>query len=130
MLCRCRPYAKPACRGFTLAEVLAAMLFMAIVIPVAVEGLRVASRAGEFGMRKMVAARVAERLLNELVVNGQSAQTGQSGVVEEGLLQYRWTSTMEPWTLGPLRLVTVAVTYPVQGEQYELRLSTLVDSTR
>ena len=31
--------------GFTLAEVLAALAFMAIVIPVAVQGLRIASRA-------------------------------------------------------------------------------------
>src|SRR2546427_2640107 len=33
--------------AFTLAEVLAALAFMAIVIPVAVNGLRVANRAGQ-----------------------------------------------------------------------------------
>ena len=33
-------------RAFTLAEVLAALLFMAIVIPVALHGMSVASRAG------------------------------------------------------------------------------------
>ena len=33
--------------GFTLAEVLAALLFMAIVIPTAVHGLRVASLAAD-----------------------------------------------------------------------------------
>ena len=51
--------------GFTLAEVLAALVFMAIVVPVAVEGLRVANLAGQVGQRKTVAARVADRVLNE-----------------------------------------------------------------
>ena len=32
--------------GFTLAEVMAALVFMAIVIPVALEGLSIATRAG------------------------------------------------------------------------------------
>ena len=60
------------CRSaFTLIEVLAALVFMAVVIPVAVEGLRVASRAGEVGRRKAVAGRIAESMLNELIVTGQ-----------------------------------------------------------
>src|SRR5215207_7041870 len=58
--------------AFTLAEVLAALAFMAIVIPVAVNGLRVANLAGQVGERKAVAARVAERVLNEWTVTGAS----------------------------------------------------------
>src|SRR6266567_846947 len=54
--------------AFTLAEVLAALLFMAIVIPVALEGMHVASRAGSVAVRKREAARVAERILNESLV--------------------------------------------------------------
>src|SRR5437899_934923 len=54
--------------AFTLAEVLAALLFMAIVIPVALEGMHVASRAGSVAVRKREAARVAERLLNESII--------------------------------------------------------------
>ena len=54
--------------GFTLAEVLAAMLFLAIVIPAAVEVLHVASLAGEVAARKSEAARVADRILNESIV--------------------------------------------------------------
>src|ERR1700683_344341 len=53
-------------RAFTLIEVLAAMLFMAIVIPVAMEGLRMASLGGEVAQRKMVAARLASKIINEL----------------------------------------------------------------
>lgn len=114
--------------GFTLAEVLAALLFMAIVIPVAVEALRVAGRAGTVAARKAAAARVADRLLNELVVSGQWQRAGQSGTWVEGLHEYIWTLEEEPWEWGALRQLTVRVSYPVQGLEHEVRLSTLVDA--
>ena len=44
--------------AFTLAEVLAALLFMAIVIPAAVEGLHIASLAGTVAARKGEAAHI------------------------------------------------------------------------
>ena len=65
--------------GFTLAEVLAALAFMAIVIPVAVRGLQIASRAGVIAQRKSIAARVGERVINEVVVARQWNQGTQSG---------------------------------------------------
>lgn len=115
--------------GFTLAEVLAALVFMAIVIPVAVQGLRVANLAGQVGERKAVAIRIAERALNELVVTRQWQTASQEGRVQEGPVAYRWTMRLEPWNLGALRLLTVQVTFPAQGQDYDVRLSTLVDPT-
>src|SRR6266513_339917 len=64
--------------AFTLAEVLAALLFMAIVIPVAVQGLRIASRAGSVAERKSAAARVAEKILNENLVTTNWNRSEQS----------------------------------------------------
>jgi type II secretory pathway pseudopilin PulG len=116
--------------GFTLVEVLAALLFMAIVIPVAVQGLQIANRAGQVGLRKTAAAQVAERVLNELVITRQWLSGAPSGVVQDGGLQYRWTSRALPWNQqNVLRLLTVEVTFPVQGREYDVRLSTVVDST-
>jgi type II secretory pathway pseudopilin PulG len=115
--------------GFTLAEVLAALVFMAIVIPVAVQGLRVANLAGQVGERKAVAIRIAERALNELVVTRQWQTSAQNGSTQEGPVPYRWVMRLEPWNQGALRLLTVQVTFPVQGQDYDVRLSTLVDTT-
>src|SRR2546425_815074 len=70
--------------GFTLAEVLAALVFMAIVIPVAVEGLQIANRAGQVAVRKGEAMRVADRILNESIVTTNWSKSGQSGSVIEG----------------------------------------------
>src|SRR5262245_38708132 len=122
--------AKQARQAFTLAEVLAALAFMAIVIPVAVEGLRVANLAGQVGQRKVVAARIAERVLNERVVTSQApTATSQRGVVQDGVQQYQWFVHSELWPEDSMRVVTVEVTFPVQGQTYDVRLSTLTDTS-
>jgi type II secretory pathway pseudopilin PulG len=113
--------------GFTLAEVLAAMLFMAIVIPVAIMGLRLASQAGAVATRKAIATRIGERVLNEMIVTGQTQKSSQAGQTREGQQDYRWSLTLEPSGLDTLRVATVQVFYPVQGHEYDVRLSTLVN---
>src|SRR5258705_10569440 len=88
--------------GFTLAEVLAALVFMAIVIPVAVQGLRVANLSGQVAERKSVAARVAERLLNELIVTQQWKESTQGGTVQENHYEYSWQLTKDAWSKDAL----------------------------
>jgi prepilin-type N-terminal cleavage/methylation domain-containing protein len=118
-------------RGFTLAEVLAALVFMAIVIPVTLQGVRIASRAGSVAERKAVAARLAERKLNELIVTGQWQSSASWGTLSEGWQTYDWEVESESWAEdGVMRVLTVRVTVPVQGEDYDVRISTLVDATQ
>ena len=157
-----RPPGRPGRReraqaGFTLAEVLAALLFMAIVIPVAMQGLQVASRAGVVAVRKAEAARVADRLLNESIVTTNWNQSMQSGVVIEDDRSYRWSLRSEQWNQAltnqtltsssgmgvaiasqptvdqstanqvTMNLLTVEVTYVVQSQEFSVRESTLVN---
>jgi prepilin-type N-terminal cleavage/methylation domain-containing protein len=75
-------------RGFTLIEVLASLLLMAIVIPVAMQGVSTASRAGLLGQRKAAAMRVAERMLEELVITGDTSQSTASGTLQDGDFTY------------------------------------------
>ena len=121
------------CAGFTLAEVLAALVFMAILIPVALEGLSIASRAGEVAARKGEAALLAERLLNQAVVEGSWDKALQNGTARQGIRDFRWTLRSEPWTLDPyqsaMRLLTVEVVFTARGQDYPVRMSTLVDSS-
>ena len=116
-----------AASAFTLAEVLAALLFMAIVIPVAMQGLRISSRAGELAERKREAARVAERILNESIVTTNWSKSASSGVVQEGDREYRWSLRNESWTQSTMKLLSVEVAFPVQGEDYTVQLSTLAN---
>ena len=114
--------------GFTLAEVLAALLFMAIVIPVALQGLHVASLAGEVAQRKGDAARVAERILNENLITTNLSQASQTGTLVEGPREYRWTLRNENWNQDAMQVLSVEVVYVVQGRDYSVRLSTLANS--
>ncbi len=118
--------------AFTLAEVMAALVFMAIVIPVALEGLSIASRAGEVAARKSEAALVAERVLNENLVTTNWTQTLQSGAIRQGLRDFQWTLHNDPWNGDPgqpdMRQLTVEVTFVAQGRDYSVHLSTLAST--
>ena len=122
------------CAAFTLAEVLAALLFLAIVIPTAVEALHIASLAGEVAARKSAAARVADRILNESLVTTNWSSGLQSGTVTEGILDFRWKLTSQSWTPDPvqsaqsMQLLTAEVTYSAQGKDYSVKLSTLANA--
>ena len=113
--------------GFTLVEVLAALLFLAIVIPTAVEALHVATLSGEVAIRKGAAARVADRVLNESIVMTNWNTGTQSGTVTEGVEDYNWTLTSQTWPQDSMQLLTVEVHYPAQGKDYSVKLSTLAD---
>jgi type II secretory pathway pseudopilin PulG len=116
--------------GFTLAEVLAALLMMAIIIPIALQGMTIVSRAAVMGQRKTAAMRVAERVLNEqlaVVVQGQAIPASASGTEEEGGMSYTWTMTTAVWPQDTMTQMTVHVTFTSQGNPYVMSLSTLYD---
>jgi hypothetical protein len=115
------------CAAFTLAEVLAALLFLAIVIPTAVEVLHVASLAGEVAVRKSAAARVADRILNESLVTTNWSNGSQSGTVTEGVLDFNWKLTSQSWPEDAMQWLTAEVTFSAQGKAYSVKLSTLAN---
>jgi Tfp pilus assembly protein PilV len=124
----CRtPRATHRTSGFTLAEVLAALMFLAIVIPTAVEALHVASLAGEVAARKSEAARVADRVLGESIVTTNWTAGVQSGTITEGMLDFRWQLTAQSWPQDSMQLLTAQVTYSAQGKDYSVHLSTLAN---
>jgi hypothetical protein len=117
--------------AFTLAEVLAAMLFLAIVIPAALEALHVAGLAGEVAARKGAAVRLADRLLNESIVTTNWNMGSQGGTATEGAQEFRWTLNNQNWpadTTAGMRLLTAKVIFSAQGHDYSVELSTLANS--
>lgn len=118
-----------ACSGFTLAESLAALAFLAVVIPVAVYAVQVANLAGVVAERKVIAAQVADRVLNELVVTGRWNTSGR-GTEQEGRYSFDWRSESVSWERPTLRQASVIVTYKVQGKEYEIRATTILDSAQ
>ena len=98
---------------------------MAIVIPTAIHGTQIASRAGIAAQRKSVALRLADGLLEQLIVENSWASSSQNGSFGEGTEGYQWKISSEGWGNGDLSLVSVEVSYLVQGRTYSVTLSTL-----
>lgn len=113
--------------GFTLAEVMAAMLFLAVVIPVAVEVLHVSTLAGEVAVRKGMAARIADRVLNESLVTTNWSYGTQSGVATENGLNFNWTLSRQGWAVdSAMEQLTAEVKFTAQAKEYSVKLDSLV----
>ena len=98
---------------------------MAIVIPVAVEALHIASVSGEIAVRKGEAARIAGNVLNENVATTNWNRSA-SGTLTENGHEFQWSLRNEFWAADPgLQLVTAEVTFSAQGRDYAVHLCTL-----
>ncbi|MCP5528438.1 MAG: type II secretion system protein [Verrucomicrobiales bacterium] len=124
-----RPRFRAERGGFTFAEVLAAMVFLAVLVPVVIEGLTLANRAAEVAERKTIATQLAANKLNEIVITEAWSATNSSGDFGEVWPGFRWESTSRTWSEDAMTELAVVVTYAVQGRDYTVTLSTLVDTS-
>ena len=81
-------------RGFTLVEVLAALLLIAIVLPAVMKGISLASNAGSDARRRTEAAGLAESKLAEIVATRQWRLGNLSGDFTPDWPDYRWEATL------------------------------------
>ncbi len=112
--------------AFTFVEILAAMLFMAIVIPVTMQGLRVASDAGTLAVRKATATQLAETMLNELAVTDEWRSGTQAGSFQSPYQDFKWEISNEPWLETGILQLSIKVTFPLRNREFDIYFSTLV----
>jgi type II secretory pathway pseudopilin PulG len=119
--------------GFTLVEVLASLMFLAILVPAVVSALSLSSRISELSGRRAVAVELAENQLNEeLMANNWMTGNSTKGDFGTGYLGYTWEMTQSTWsgdTLNSMTELAMEVTFPVQGRPQKVRLTTLVSQT-
>jgi prepilin-type N-terminal cleavage/methylation domain-containing protein len=111
-------------RAFTLIEVLATLLLMGIVIPVAFRGVNVALAAASSARHQAEAATLAETKLNESVSQGDF-NTGGQGDFGTDFPLYRWTLQTTQHDLDVTE-VMVTVNWSERGDNRALNLSTFV----
>lgn len=117
------------CSAFTFIEVLASLLFMAIVIPAVVTALTISNRAAIVSERTNVAVQLAENRLNELLLDN-TWSTGESrGEFGADWPGFRWQLTQTTWEIDNLTELTIEVFFPVQGQEQSVQLSTLVSES-
>ena len=116
-------------KAFTFAELLAAMLFMAILIPVTIQGLTLANRAGVVAERSKIAAQLADQMLAENVATKQWKTGSKSGNFGNDWPGYQWTMQNQSWGKDTVRQVSLNVSFLVQEREYNVQVSTLVADT-
>jgi type II secretion system protein I len=118
-----------AITGFTFVEVLAALTFLAILIPSVLGALSLANRAAVMSERETVALQLADNKLNELIVTDQWSSGNGGGDFGQDYTGYRWEMSQATSTDTQMTEVTVTVYFQVQGKEHSVSLTTLHSST-
>ena len=117
---------RPPYGGFTLVEMLASLALVAIVLPVAMEGISLATSTAGLARQQLEAANLAQTKLAELLATG-AWQTGVlSGDFGEDRPAYRWTGQVTEYEGTTLQQLDVRVGWTTRGMDYSMRLATLV----
>src|SRR4051812_19730609 len=112
-------------RGFTLIEVLATMMLLAIVLPVTMQALSVSLSAASSARHLTEASGLARAKLNELIATAQwdNTSSGDFGADNPG---YRWETSNAARDYGVTEIM-IRVSWTERGQERQLSLSTLID---
>ena len=116
-------------RGFTFVEMLAAMAFLGILIPVVVSALMVSNRAAGVAERSTIAMQLGENRLGEMMLGDAWTSESSRGDFGADWPGYRWEMKQADWNSGAMTELTLDVFFQVQGREHEVRLSTLVNES-
>ena len=112
--------------GFTFIELLATIVLIGIIMPVAMRSIGLCTRLGGQSRRQIEAASLARTKLTELT-SSQDWQTSEKrGDFGSDWPGYQWTAAVSNWTDSVVSQLDLTVTWQSQGQQRSLTLSTLV----
>jgi prepilin-type N-terminal cleavage/methylation domain-containing protein len=112
-------------RGFTLIEVLATLVLLGIVVPVAMRGVSIALAAATTARRTAEAATLADAKLNELIADGSWQTSGTTGNFAPDHPEYTWTCENVSRDYGTNEVV-LHVKWMQRGAEKVVSISTLV----
>ena len=112
--------------AFTLVETLATLTLVAIILPVAMRGISLATSAASLARRQAEAGSLAEAKLNEMIATDAWQTANLSGDFGLDGPDYRWSADVRDWQGATLRQLSVSVTWTARGKPRAVTLSTLV----
>ena len=140
------PPRRRRCRagGFSFIEALAALLLIALVVPVAIRGVSLAAAAGGRAAERAEAMQLADMKLQELVATGAwrdgrlqgDFSRSPSGELMQGLdaaprtERFQWEVQLVPWMEASLQELTLRVWWTSGTQERQVVLSTLVATER
>ena len=113
--------------GFTLIEVLATMVLMAIVLPVAMKAVSLATMTAGASRHRTEASALAEAKLSELIATSPWQASGTlAGNFGDDWPEYRWQAEVQQWVDSSMEELDVHVLWTSRGSEEFITVSTLV----
>ena len=115
--------------GFTLIEVLAAMMLIAIALPAIIKGIDLATNVSSTARHRNEAIGLGESKLKEIVVAVEWQGGQMSGDFGADWPNYHWQASVFNWPLDQtgvgIQEIDLVVTWPARGRTDSCKLSTL-----
>ncbi|MFC1494451.1 type II secretion system protein [Thermodesulfobacteriota bacterium] len=113
-------------RGFTLLEILATFVLVAIIIPVAMEGISLSTKMASNSKHKIVAGALAEKKLTEILITRDWVNGDQKGNFGVDYNDYDWRFEVLDWEGEELiRQIDLYVEWVSSGKNRSVVISTL-----
>jgi prepilin-type N-terminal cleavage/methylation domain-containing protein len=113
-------------RGFTFIELLATVVLIGLIMPVAMRSIGLCTRMAGQSRKQVEAASLAKMKLTELTVTGDWQNGNQKGDFGADWPGYQWNALVTNWTDTSVRQLDLTVTWQLAGIQRKITLSTLV----
>jgi len=113
-------------RAFTLIEILATLVLVAIILPVAMSGISLALATADESRHETEAASLAQNKMAEIVACEQWHNASLSGDFGPDRPDYRWSAQVSDWQGTQVRQLDVRVLWNNRGRDRSVTLTTLV----
>jgi len=107
-------------------EILATLVLVAIILPVAMSGISLALSVADESRRQTEAASLAQTKIAEIVAEQQYQNTSLAGDFAPDRPEYRWVSQVTDWQGTTLKELDVQVFWNSKNRERSITLSTLV----
>jgi type II secretion system protein I len=113
--------------GFTMIEVLAALLLIGLVLPAVMKGISMVSILASDSDHRYEALDLAETKLAEVLLEKTwQTSSSMSGRFDDEYEEYEWVLDVSNWTQADIKQVDIFVYWQQRNRQREIQLSTLV----
>ncbi len=114
-------------KGFTLLEILATFVLIAIILPVAMEGISLSTKMAGDSKRKIEAGTLAEIKMTDLLINEDWTGGDDSGDFGSDYPDYTWRYEVKDWESEDMvRQIDLYVEWKASGKEGSIVLTTLV----
>jgi len=113
--------------GFTFIELLATVVLIGIIMPVAMHSIALCASLGGQARRQMEAASLARTKLTELTASDDWKTSQKDGDFGDDWPGYRWTAEVSSWTDSTMSQLDLTVFWQSRGKERSVTLSTLVN---